>query len=277
MNWRVNGGDNDKMANEPTLNNSPISSPALNYVVVTLNRYPELARTFIESIRKTHKQMPFVIVVRDRHSETFGDDVKVIDGRLPFVYAANSNLGMQYYGSRNVFLCNDDIEIIQPDFFPKLASIASQYPKCGIISPLVVGGLGNDIQNYYKRDELWKDKPNEIITTTTLHFPCVFIMRRMIRRIGLLDENFTGYGFEDLDYCIRAIRAGFDTMITQRLWVKHGDGTEKLERGKNYSLSFVREQLDDKSAVYFNRKYGTNFGVNRQTTNGRSARVEQWR
>jgi len=252
-------------AHLPQLNNSPNRSPASkDYAVVVLNRYPELAKKFIESIRTTHDPMPSIVVVRDRNDAIYGDGVKVIDGRLPFVFAANANLGIQYYADRDVFLCNDDIEIMEKDFFPSLHAISGVYPQCGIISPLVKGGLGNKIQEYYCKEELWKDRPNEVTTTTTLHFPCVLIKRKMIRRIGLLDENFAGYGFEDLDYCIRAIRGGFWTMVTQQLYVKHGDGSEGFNRGKNYSLSFVKESLDMVSADYFNQKYGQQFELKDQ-------------
>lgn len=253
-------------ADKPTLHTGPISSPAARaYVVVTLNRYPKLAEKFIASIRTTHEVMPDVVVVRDRNDATYGDDVKVIDGRLPFVYAANANIGMQYYGNRDVFLCNDDLVCVEKDFFHRLASIAGKYPQCGIMSPLIKGGLGNEIQEWHCKDKMWKDVLNsEIITTTTLHFPCVLVMRRMVRRIGLLDENFTGYGFEDLDYCIRAIRAGFWTMITKQLFIEHGDGSEGFTRGRNYSLSFVREELNTSSSDYFNKKYGTQFELSDQ-------------
>lgn len=262
---RVNTGRHRKVANMPNLTLSPNRSPAVkSFGVVIPNRYPYLAEQFIASIRETHEVMPEVVVVRDRHDATFGDDVRVIDGIEPFIYARNVNLGIQYFADRDVFVCNDDLTCVERNFFRSLYLIARAYPKCGIISPLVMGGIGNDIQNYHRKDELWKDKGNEIAVCDTLHFSCVLVMRRMIHRIGLLDENFAGYGFEDLDYCIRAIRGGFDTIVTQQLRIQHGDGSDGLERGRNYSLSFVRENLNSLSVDYFNRKYGTDFVMHDQ-------------
>lgn len=258
----MNRGDTDKVANMPNLKTSPNSSSA--FFIVILNRYPYLAKNFIESIRATHEQMPDVVVVRDRNDATFGDDVKVIDGREPFVYAVNANIGMYYHSNRDVFLCNDDLECVERDFFYRLASIAKAYPKCGIFSPLVMGGIGNKFQSYHLKDEMWKDKGNEIAICDTIHYPCVLIMRKLIRRIGLMDENFTGYGWEDIDYSIRAMRAGFDTMVTKQLYIKHGDGSEGIKKGKNYSLSFVREDLNNLSVDHFNRKYGTDFAMDDQ-------------
>lgn len=261
----MNRGDTDKVANVPTKKPSPNSSSVIKpYGIVIPNHYPHLAEQFISSIRATHKQMPDVVVVRDRHDATFGEGIKVIDGIEPFIFARNANIGIQYFASRNVFLCNDDLECVIDDFFPKMAKIASRYPKCGIFSPLVMGGIGNEMQQYYRKDEMWAGKPSEVAVMSTMHFPCVMVMRRMIHRIGLMDESFAGYGWDDIDYCIRAIRAGFDTMITQQLYIKHGDGGEGVHKGKNYSLSFVREDLNNLSVDHFNRKYGTDFVLNDQ-------------
>jgi GT2 family glycosyltransferase len=215
--------------------------------------------------------MPSIVVVRDRNDATHGDDVKVIDGRQPFVFARNCNLGIQYFGDKDIFLCNDDIEVVKKDFFHKLHAIADKYPKCGMMSPLIKGGVGNDVQSYYKARELPKGTPKQEVVKTTLHFPCILLKRRMIHRIGLLDENFVGYGFEDVDYCLRAYWAGFDVMVTRQLYVKHGDGEAGLERGKNYSVSFAKEPEENLSMLYFQKKYKYDF--NRPT--GNSARVFQ--
>ena len=245
--------------------------------VVIPNRYPELAEKFIGSIRDTHAQMPDVVVVRDRHDATFGEDVKTIDGVEPFIYARNCNLGMQYFADRDVFLCNDDLVCVEQEFFPCLASIASQYPKCGIFSPLVKGGIGNKMQDYHEQEKMWAGKPDEVAVTTTLHFPCVLLLRRMVHRIGLLDENFAGYGFEDVDYCIRAFRNGWQLMITRQLHIQHGDGAEGLTRGENYSLSFAKERLenlsDNLSVDYFSRKYANDLMLNDQRSIGSVSRL----
>jgi GT2 family glycosyltransferase len=62
----------------------------------------------------------------------------------------------------------------------------------------------------------------------------------MIQNIGLLDERFTGYGFDDDNYCLRARSAGYHTGITRQLRIKHGSGGVQLDRGKNWSCSFAR-------------------------------------
>jgi GT2 family glycosyltransferase len=58
-------------------------------------------------------------------------------------------------------------------------------------------------------------------------FPCVYIKRSVIDRIGYLDEQFDGFGSDDLDYCLRSIAAGFMLAVTNAVYVKHlGDDTD---------------------------------------------------
>ena len=44
-----------------------------------------------------------------------------------------------------------------------------------------------------------------------------------IERVGLLDEQFTGYGYEDNDYCLRMRRAGLELGIVPSVVMGHGD------------------------------------------------------
>ena len=152
-------------------------------------------------------------------------------------------------------------QCVKKDFFYKLQAIAYQYPKCGIMSPLIKGGVGNEVQSYYRAKELPKGTSKQTTVKVTLHFPCIFLKRRLINRIGLLDENFIGYGFEDLDYCIRAYRAGFELMVTRQLYIVHGDGTDGIVKGRNYSLSFAKEPEENLSLMYFNKKYRTDYKI----------------
>ena len=196
--------------------------------------------------------MPNIVIVRDRNQAKYGNDIAVIDGKEPFVFARNVNVGLQYFKDKDVIVCNDDIECNKHNFFNKLYAIAFGYPDCGMMSPLIKGGVGNALQDYYKQ---WNTEPKEVTTKNTLCFPCVVISRRLINKIGLLDENFVGYGFEDADYCIRAYKAGFPLMITKQLYITHGNGTSGLSEGLNYSLSFAKETRDNASEKYFKEKY----------------------
>ena len=53
---------------------------------------------------------------------------------------------------------------------------------------------------------------------------CLLIRREVIDAIGLLDERFGIGCFEDDDYCLRAIKAGWRAVIAQDAFVHHFGG-----------------------------------------------------
>ena len=60
---------------------------------------------------------------------------------------------------------------------------------------------------------------------------CLLIKREVIETIGLLDEQFGIGCFEDDDYCLRAIRAGFRTVIALDAFVHHFGGRTFIGSG----------------------------------------------
>jgi GT2 family glycosyltransferase len=232
------------------------------YAVVILNRYPEYAKTLLASIQRTHKSPPEILVVCDRHMEKL-DGCQQIYTTDDFIYSRNANRGIDYFPAKDIILMNDDMEVTEKDFFHKLSSVAWKFPKCGLVSPVINGGVGNPLQAYPLTRE-WDSIPIDTIAiggngldSLPICFPCVYITRRLIKEIGLLDENFTGYGEDDVDYCIRARNAGYYTMITRALVVTHGSGGSHLHRGYNWSCSFARELPRPSNMEYLKQKYST--------------------
>lgn len=225
-----------------------------DYTIVVLNRYPELARKFIESFRKTHHELQAgVLVICDRHKETLDAQQVFVPG--PFVFARNVNLAIAAI-SGDLILCNDDTQCVEFSTFDRLHSTAMKYPKCGILSPMIEGGVGNPLQNWAMRDQVWEPTwPSTIAVTSTVCFPCVWLSRQMLDQVGEFDEGFVNYGFDDDDYCIRARKAGWWTMVTKSLRIRHGDGTNGINRGYNWSLSFAREPDRPSNEAYFLQKH----------------------
>lgn len=46
--------------------------------------------------------------------------------------------------------------------------------------------------------------------------------RRLLDEIGQLDDRFNPYGFEDVDFSIRALKAGYKNYIDTNTWLLHG-------------------------------------------------------
>lgn len=230
----------------------------MNYTVVTLNKHPELAHSLIESIRNTHKTQPRIIVVGDNHSEKFGPNVITIESKEPFVFARNANLGIETAGRRDVILMNDDTQVLQENALHILASTAAKFPRIGIMSPLIDGGVGNP----YQTEKHWRPEFPDVIgiqgekhDSLPVCFVCVWLGRRMIDKVGKLDEAMVNYGFDDNDYCIRARKAGFETAITKLVKVQHGAGGAILDRGRNWSSSFARVKNLKTNEEYFRNKH----------------------
>lgn len=228
------------------------------FTVVIPNRDPNLAVALIESIRKTHIRMPRIIVVADGHSRHFGPDVLTLSSVFPeFVFARNVNLGIKaaISGHRDVILINDDCLMTQPDCLHRLASLATKVSKVGILSPRIDGGVGQAVQSV---SQPWDKSWDQVVCLTgdgPVCFVCVWISYDMIEDIGLLDENFVGYGFDDNDYCIRARAAHWFTCVCRDIVVQHGSGGTELKRGENWSVSFAKKEGVASNLQYFLKKH----------------------
>lgn len=93
-----------------------------------------------------------------------------------------------------VVIINDDVRINKFDWLDKLRE-ASHKGSC-------VSGV-NGSNREYKNIKY-------------LAFYCTYFPKRIIEKVGLLDEQFKIAECEDVDYCIRTLDAGFNlTMLTQ--------------------------------------------------------------
>jgi GT2 family glycosyltransferase len=157
-----------------------------------------------------------IIVVDDgarADAEAALPGVRWVQGVKPFIYARNTNLGMREAGT-DVILLNDDARLLTPYGFTRLAQQAQARPDLGICSAGIQGVIGNPRQLASPQHQLR-------LETRRLAFVCVYIPQRVYNRIGSLDERFTGYGFEDNDYCTRVVASGLQLGIWDGCVVDH--------------------------------------------------------
>lgn len=141
------------------------------------------------------------------------DPVHRIPGVKPFIFARNINIGINAAGRDDVVLLNDDALLMTPGGFSTMAATAAERPDLGLIASSC-NNVGNPAQ-WPKNSGGLRDEPRMVC------FVCVFIPRRTIDTVGLLDERYVGYGMDDDDYCWSVRKAGLKLAIDDRCFVDH--------------------------------------------------------
>lgn len=152
----------------------------------------------------------------EKACEDFG--VTRVEGELPFIFSRAVNRCMDLCPNNDVILLNDDA-VLQTRFgFDRLHYESNIHPEFGIVSPAILGFVGNPEQH--------AQSSTRVIRPATLHtivFICVHILRDVIDCIGPLDERLIHYGWEDNLYCLQARMAGWSLGIFDGCIVEHGD------------------------------------------------------
>jgi GT2 family glycosyltransferase len=136
-----------------------------------------------------------------------------VDGVKPFNFARNINRGLAH-AAGDVFLLNDDALLDTPRGFSRLAVHVAGIGDIGLCSAAINGMVGNPGQ-LAQSGEALRDEAER------LAFVCVFLPARTHKLVGPLDERFSGYGFEDDDYCLRVAQAGRRLTIWDGCIVRH--------------------------------------------------------
>ncbi len=77
----------------------------------------------------------------------------------------------------------------------------------------------------------------------------ILIRNSVFEAIGLLDEGYVGYGYEDVDYCVRATKAGFQILYcpTAKVWHRPHSGVGVY--------TFRKKYLESRNAVRFMKQH----------------------
>ena len=153
-------------------------------------------------------------------------NLKSVLGAKPFIFARNINLGIQAAGEDDVIVLNDDALLKTPMGFTKLAEQAARGMLGMIAAACNTVGNPNQFQRpEYANVGLCRAEPRMVC------FVCVYIPRRTIEVVGLLDERFVGYGMDDDDYSLRVRNAGLKLGIFDGCYVDHGSLTSSYRGG----------------------------------------------
>lgn len=211
--------------------------------VVVLSRYPDIFEGFKESIDKQDVGPGEKWCVKDSRTDfrVQGDRWYGFNTLEPFNMARNANHGWRQT-SRDILYCGDDVRFIEPDTVKRLQEVAYSDYSIGIVSPLHSWHTAN---------------PNATFEETYfVPFVCVYLKRSLLDHVGYLDESFEGYGGEDLEFIIRAKKAGARVGWAPQVHIKHGLGTD-------YATTFRRElsdaelrEQDERNRLYLCQKHG---------------------
>lgn len=197
------------------------------FKVVILSKQPLNLILCVRSILANEPDLPpdHIIVVDDGargEAEAQLPPLRWVMGIKPFIFARNANLGIREAGT-DVILLNDDAQLVTPHGFTQLLQQMQSRPQVGLCSPSIQGAVGNPRQ-------LTAQPGRFRLEPKTLAFVCVYIPKAVYDQLGPLDERFTGYGFEDNDYCVRALAAGWQLGIWDGCLVDHSGASPSTFR-----------------------------------------------
>ena len=226
----------------------------LSVCIVSWNVWDDL-RACLDSLYDGGNQLAVEVIVVDNAS--VDDTVKLLTGQYPQVYliqneqnrgfAAGCNQGMQQGTGRYFLLLNPDT-IVPARALDELVQFADNHPQAGIIGPKLLypdGRLQYSCRRFptvtaalFRNTFLGRIVPgvrsvtdylladwdhNQVREVDWVSGACMLVRRELTEQIGLLDDQFF-WGSEDVDYCWRAHRAGWQILYTPQPQIIHAVG-----------------------------------------------------
>lgn len=226
----------------------------LSIIIVSWN-VADLLKKCLDSIYKYTQEISFEIFVIDNASSD--NSVAMIQENFPKIkfiinqenkgFAAANNQGAIQAQGRYILLLNPDTEL-KEDSLSKVARFMDKQPKCGIAGCHLENPDGAHQDSVRRFPSFW----DQFLILLKIHyiFPrlaifryylyanfdysreqkveqvmgAFFMIRReMIEQIGLLDEKFFIW-FEEVDFCLRAQKAGWLVYYTPATSIIHHFG-----------------------------------------------------
>ncbi len=223
-------------------------------------------RECIESLKASTPSELYELILVDNGStdgvSEYFDGVEgavVIHSPTNLGFAAGVNLGLSRTRGHALLLNSDTV--LPRGWLERLHAAMMQSEDIGLVGPRsnCVSGAqlipDLNLDNYTTlnnfAEKLAHENVGRIRYVARLVGFCLLIRDTVLRRIGLFDEAYGIGNFEDDDYCVRALRAGFKLAIAEDAFVFHYGGRTFTNMGINNDRF---NELINKNMALFDKK-----------------------
>lgn len=183
-------------------------------------------RKCIDSIYRYTKDFE-IIVVDNASNPAYIGRGKIIRNEKNLGFPAGVNQGIKKATGDVIVLLNDDT-LVTPGWLDHLLDHLKTYDMVGpvtnsISGPQMLSSVPEDLVLKLSdfSNSVYLENKGKIFPFHRLVFYCVAIKREVIDKISLLDDQFSPGNFEDDDFCLRAIDAGFKLGIAKDIFIYH--------------------------------------------------------
>ena len=226
----------------------PVAIIVLNY-----NKKKDILDCLESIFKMDYKEFEVIVVDNGSSDSSVNDirarypDIHIIESKKNLGVAGGRNLGIDFANANlkyKFLLFLDDDIIIEKSALSELINPFNTNEKIGIVTPKcyltkipgAIGYAGGMSVNLFtgriadighgEMDKGQYDEPGFIQSCAGL---CL-VKRELINEIGIFDENFNPYGWEDVDLSLRAGKNGFRIFYNPKAVIYHKGG--KIGRGK---------------------------------------------
>ncbi len=240
----------------------------------------DLISPLVESLRTSGDGLRMRLIMVDNDSAADVErwaqalaESKILYNTRRITYAANLNRILAASSARYVLLLNTDMHFqVSQQCLARMVAFLDAHPRCGVAGcrlqhadgsnayaarrfqtlPLILArrcGLGRWLRGSLARHFYAEHQPEETWQCDWLSGCFLMVRRQAYQQIGGFDEGFGKY-FEDVDFCLRMSRAGWQVMYHGAAACCH------LERraSKNFFSADAWRHL--RSYLRFLRKWG---------------------
>ncbi len=252
----------------------PEPQPLVSVIIPTKDNV-KLLRSCIQSIlaKTTYENYEILIVDnRSEAQETFAffeeikeqPNIRLVAYDQAFNYSAINNYAVSRAHGSLLALVNNDIEVISPEWMTEMVSWAIQddigcvgaklyYPNDTVQHAGVVLGIGGVANHVHLR--LARGHPGYFGRAIVLNNysavtgACMMVKKRLFQQVGGLNETDLTVAFNDIDFCLRVLEAGFSNVWTPYAELYHlesasrgaEDNPEKIRRFRS-EVKYMQER-----------------------------------
>lgn len=233
----------------------------LSIITLTYNNLKTTTEPYIKSLYDYTDKNLFELIIVDNGSsdgtveflkklEDEKDNITVIYNNENLGYSKGNNQGIKAAQCEYIALLNNDI-LLSPDWYLPLMERLDN-PQTAMVSPFAIQSFLVAEKNFIKSARKLKAQvSNNYDEIVKCDFSCVMFKNNLINSIGYLDENFTPAYFEDDDYCVRSVLAGYKNYISNQSYIYH----KTSSTGKKLK---EREEIFNRNREYFFNKHKNN-------------------